>query len=288
MSAVEYYPIRIGTVRENEIAPFDLYLFIGGKFLHYVKANDTVEPNRMESLKQKGLKKLYILSTAEEKYLDYLDQTLKQLKSSSHSKEIKATVTRDTLVTEAENIERTLQTRQGYDRTRSRIKNVMEYLMAEKGALKEALAGAEVSNDEAQHACAVAMLSLKIAEKLGINDESSLMDLAMGALLHDIGKKISELDDKSDHPQLVRAQFTGKGYLPTRVFDLIEAHELKGEPLFKKGRLAQVMSLANTFDRTSRDRKIPPLELMRRFFDEQAEYFDMDQLQALNEALLAR
>lgn len=115
------------------------------------------------------------------------------------------------------------------------------------------------------HAVNVALMALQIGNKLGHN-ELQLRDLALGCLLHDIGKAVT--DDRSKHPE------EGFKILRNiREISLLSAHvayqhhetiDGNGYPRSIKGNAlheyAQICALANMYDHLISDENVPPYE----------------------------
>jgi len=117
------------------------------------------------------------------------------------------------------------------------------------------------------HAVNVTLLSLQIAKKYQIS-QMQIRDLALGALLHDIGKAISPVEE--DHPRL------GFEYLrKSREISLLSAHvayqhhEAFDGSGFPRGlnekdihEFAQICSIANLYDNILSKKGYPPHEVM--------------------------
>ncbi|PYI53476.1 HD-GYP domain-containing protein [Paenibacillus flagellatus] len=116
------------------------------------------------------------------------------------------------------------------------------------------------------HAVNVALLSLQIGKHLGYN-ELQLRDLAVGCLLHDIGKAIAA--DRAKHPEAGFELLRG-----IRELSLLSAHvafqhheTLDGEgfPRGLKGdvlEFAQICGLANLYENAVSERSLPPHEAL--------------------------
>ncbi|PMC33966.1 c-di-GMP phosphodiesterase [Bacillus sp. UMB0899] len=117
------------------------------------------------------------------------------------------------------------------------------------------------------HSVNVALLSLQISKHLGYT-QGQLRDLALGALLHDIGKAVT--DQEEEHPI--------KGFdimKDNREISLLSAHiayqhhecvngqgyprKLKGQAFLE---LPQVVGIANVYDHLLSNKKIPPHEAL--------------------------
>jgi putative nucleotidyltransferase with HDIG domain len=117
------------------------------------------------------------------------------------------------------------------------------------------------------HAVNVALISLQIGKQIGYN-ELQLRDLALGCILHDIGKVVTAENKK--HPE------AGFNLLRSiREINLLSAHiafqhhetiDGKGYPRAIRGNevheYAQICGLANSYDNLINERNMPPHEAL--------------------------
>ncbi|MGG0718112.1 HD domain-containing phosphohydrolase [Robertmurraya massiliosenegalensis] len=120
---------------------------------------------------------------------------------------------------------------------------------------------------EYAHAVNVSLLSLQLAKKLGVS-QKPLKDLALGCLLHDIGKALGQ---ESEHHARSGFEYLRK----VREVSIVSAHvayqhheaiDGSGEPrgLAEKEihEFAQICALANVYDNAISKDRLPPHEAM--------------------------
>jgi putative nucleotidyltransferase with HDIG domain len=131
------------------------------------------------------------------------------------------------------------------------------------------------------HAVNVTLLALQIAKKYQIS-QMQIRDLAVGALLHDIGKALSPVEE--DHPRL------GFEYLrKTREVSLLSAHvayqhheafDGSGTPRGLREKeiheFAQICSIANLYENALSKKGIPPHEVMEYVMTKSGTLFSTD------------
>ena len=78
-----FIPIRTKTIRGNKPLFFNLYLNIREREVLYIKKNDPIEEERLQRLKNKKIKKVFIEADAEENYLKYLEANLNRIEDKS-------------------------------------------------------------------------------------------------------------------------------------------------------------------------------------------------------------
>jgi putative nucleotidyltransferase with HDIG domain len=134
---------------------------------------------------------------------------------------------------------------------------------------------------EFAHSVNVTLLALQIAKKYQIS-QMQIRDLAVGALLHDIGKALTPVED--DHPRV------GFEYLrKTREVSLLSAHvayqhheafDGSGIPRGLREKeiheFAQICSIANLYENALSKKGIPPHEVMEYVMTKSGILFSTD------------
>lgn len=304
---MSYVPVRLGTIRANQEIGFDIYVGLKEKYIHYAHKGDPVDGERLLGLKNKKVKKLYIKEADESLYLQYLDAGLDSLSSADVSMEQKAETVHSSMVTEAENAERSLGNEHSYQAMQGRVKKVVEFVSSEKGALQSILDAAGCSLDNFHHSSNVSTMVVSLAVKCGLKNPEDLFELSLAALLHDIGKtklNISydairenlskeELIKYRTHPKVGVDMLSSKPYVTPPVLRLILEHEEAGEGegfpekkiLSKLPLDTQLLCLCNEFDRMSAQKKVVPAQMVADFFQEKAALYDTEHITLLGEIL---
>ena len=300
---MNYIPIRIGTLRPDNVISFDVYVQVAEKYIHYIRQADAFDGDRISKLKAKGIKKLFIAEEAEALYLQYLDAGLDQLKDTKIETVRRETIVRDTMVTDAENAERNVQTEQGYQRTEDRMKKVVEFLTSSESVARNIMSAAGFSQDNFQHCANVSTLALGMANLLGITKTSDLVEIGLAALLHDIAyskfdfnarvpldqMSVEQLNKYKEHPIEGARMLADKPYVTKGVLELIADHEEIGEGLGfpNKKRLStmrrssQILNLANDYDRYAHLKQKSHKEIAKQFFQDKIGAFDLNHIKFL-------
>lgn len=298
-----YYPVRINTLRHDEIVDFDVFIKVGEKYLHYIANSDELEGNRLRNLKNKGLKKLFINPEQEDLYLSYLERGIDGLSDKSKDISARASLAHDTMMSTVENAEKNLETKEGFERQKNQFDKIAEFIVSDRNAIKSMLASAGIAVDNNHHAANVSSLALALASKMGITDKTEIFELGTAALLHDIGKNritfnhqkpwanFTEDEKKryKTHPQDGADMLAGKPYISPRILGLIASHEEygvgKGYPekknLFTLPLTYQILSLVNRFDHMCTELKLEPFKTMDKFFEKHSEDYDENLISTL-------
>ena len=292
---MEYLPIRTNTLRPDADVNFDIFIQVGERYVHYIKNSDPMEASRLSKLKEKKVRKLYILSECEKDYLHYLDQGLQSLTDQSKNIEERGALAHDSMVTAAENAERSLETEQGFKRSQDQFEKVIDFLMSDQGAMKQILNASGYALDNHHHAATVSTLSLSLAAAAELKDSKELFELGIAALVHDIGKNnlpfdAMKLRDEMTpeerkryecHPADGANMLAGKPFISGRILGLISDHEEIGrgrgfpekKDISKLKKPYQILNVCNDFDRFCFEKKMDPLKAIDPFYEARGENF---------------
>jgi HD-GYP domain-containing protein (c-di-GMP phosphodiesterase class II) len=300
---MQMIPIHLNTLRPNQVITFDVHLKVGDRYVHYLKNAEEFEAARKEAMIRKNIKKVFISTNDEERYLAYLDAGLGDLEKKEVAVKEKASLAQDTLATQAENIERSLDNEQAYNSSKKHLAKVVGFFTSEKSALKHMFATAGIASDNTQHSANVASYALGVATQAGVTASKDLLDLGIAALVHDLGSTKLGLDPlasreslKGDalkrylgHPVETVAVLSGKPFITSRVLTLVADHEEIGEGrgypekkyITRLSKQSQILNLCNAFDRHCMVSKLSVKEGLDSFVEKKADFFPTDLINIL-------
>jgi HD-GYP domain-containing protein (c-di-GMP phosphodiesterase class II) len=301
------FPIRLNTIRAEDNTPFDIFVQLPHRFVHYSALGDKMEGGRLRNLKEKGVKKLFIKPEHEDIYLAYLEEGLDELKSTTLSVNDKTAMAHDSLLSAAENAGRNLETEERFNGQKRQLEKISDFLSGQRSAVKSILEVAGVSVDPNEHAAAVSSLAVAVASKSGITDKKIIFELGMAGLLHDIGKArlkfdhnkplstmtSAELKEYKKHPQEGSDMLSGKPFVSPRILKLVLCHEERGQgkgypgklDLFNEEPSFQILSMVNCFERFSRDKNMPILKAIDSFSETYENDYSEDLISVLSTIL---
>ncbi len=290
-----YYPVRLNTIRKDEKLAFDVFVPVGERYVQYIRAQDEFEGERIDRLKSKGVRKLFIPAGQEQDYLRYLENALDSLANDKVSISDRTKLAHDTLVTAAENAVKNLESEVGFKQQKKQLSKITQFLVSDRKIIKEIMQNFNAELDNNHHAANVSSLSVAVAEKLGITDKADLFDLSMAALLHDVGKQrfkenYDALGESMTQQQLqqYRAHVSDgisllqeKPFINPRILGLIASHEELGrgrgypekKDVFKLPEIYQILILCNRFDHFHTHQQLPTLQALDIFFERHANDF---------------
>jgi putative nucleotidyltransferase with HDIG domain len=300
---MKYFPVRVNTLVPDTSIQFDLYIKVADKVVHYIRESDSIDKTRLDKLKAKKVKKLFIPEESESKYLAYLDQGLAKLTQSDAPLENRAGIAHDSMVTAAENAERNLETEKGYQQVENQMSKILDFIQSDRGALKGMLGSAGKSEDIFQHSATVSSLAISLATKLGIKNSREIAELGIAGLVHDLGKthlsfdplkKRQDMtpDEKKEYEKHVTNALeilTKKKFITPTIVNIVANHEEVGrgrgfpekKNLSDLPKLNQIFNLCNDFDRFCYENELAPLQGIDPFFEARGPNFNEEYISVL-------
>lgn len=197
---MNYISIRTSTLRGDQKIDFNTYIKINEKMLLYLKKGDSFEGDRLSRLKEKKLKKMFILTNEEASYIDYLDKNINFAYNNNSGKSIqtRAEIIQGDQQAKTEELIEDLDNIDSYNSAKVTAGKYVDFILSNDQALSSIMnlhsTNHNIDQKIAHHSVAVATLSIALANKLGINDPKEIELLTLGALLHDIGHFESTID----------------------------------------------------------------------------------------------
>ncbi|RME15207.1 MAG: HD domain-containing protein, partial [Bdellovibrio sp.] len=244
---------------------FNVFILINNKYIHYLRAGDSITPEKLQQFQSKAPDNFYIHMSDKQTYKDYVSKTLK--KESLSPKE-KAVILRESSMAlieelfESPDIERALQ------ESKEVINQFLDVMDSEPEAMAHLIGLSNHDFYTYTHSLDVGIYSLGLAQVVGYRG-SDLQEMGQGALFHDIGKRQVDVDiickngplDEMEWSQMQKHPEYGLQILSEHdVSDAIKAccfehHEsfkgngypqqLSGEEIHP---MARIVALTDTFD----------------------------------------
>lgn len=306
MADPEYSSIRVNTLRGDLKIPFDVYVKIAGKFIHYCRAGESFEGKRLERLRAKKLKRMFIRPEDQIPYDQYLEQSIDaayDLKSNK-SLEVRTEVIQGFQQAAAEEFMEDPQNEATYQHVRSSVQRFVEFLERQPLAVLPMLKMENTDMSITQHSVNVAALTLLMLNQSKYKDSTKTHLLGLGCMLHDIdhfssGADLSkpmesmtkeEVSFYKDHPIRGAQKMQGVNFVDQIVMNVITQHEEymngSGFPrgLFEKEIEPVVLlaSTANAYDRLVSFRKMNPKEASKSLMIEKLGLLPLEYLKILN------
>lgn len=306
----EYVPIRVSTLRGDQKIDFDAYVKINDKFILYVRSGDSFEGERLQRLKAKKLKKMFILPDSEQNYRGYMQRNIEMAYDKNSSKDIttRAEIIQGNQQSNAEAIMEEPDNEAAYNETKDAAGKFVQFLDQEAPhSLSSILNIKNADQNIAHHGVTVSSLAISLAKKINISDAKSLQLLSLGALLHDFdhfqsGMAINrpldqftpeELKIYKNHPLAGATKVQDKKHFDRSVINIILQHEEfvdgngfpKGLTESKMDPLSIVVAPCNMVDRLITFEGVPRKEAVRRLMITAVGRYPLNYIQALGDIL---
>ncbi len=307
--AKEFLPIRVSTLRGDLKIPFNAYVQVAGKHIMYCREGDSFEGYRLNRLRDKKIKKLFIALEQESLYRQYV-QTSIDLAYDVKSRvplETRAEVVQGQQIAVTEQIMESPEDQESYQEGKELSLRFSEFLTKEPSATKFILNLPNVDSNLAHHGVNVATLAVGMYHQLKLEDSVPLEILSLGCFLHDLEHfytaspfEKSEKDMSPEEKKIYR-QHPIKGaervkdlkHFDEAVIRIIYEHEElidgSGFPQGIKesgmGPSVLIASTANSFDRYLNFQKIKPKEALKTMLIDRIGLHPLAYVKALQESL---
>ncbi len=268
---MEYVSIRVNTLRGDQKIDFDVYILIDGKYVHYLRQGDSFEGQRLERLKSKKLKKMYIKFDAENLYRNYIERNIDAAYNNKNKDlQLRAEIVQGDQQYHTEEVFENPQSAISYSQAKDTASKYIQFLIENEKAAENILSIQNTDSSISHHGLNVATLSVTLANQLGLFDDKQKQLMTLGALLHDFGHYNTTLDisksvkdmSPSDqeiywkHPKMGAEKVQGLKHFDQSVINIINQHEelINGQgPIGLREKdqdpLAILVSTANALDR---------------------------------------
>ncbi|WP_374080173.1 HD-GYP domain-containing protein [Bdellovibrio bacteriovorus] len=305
---MDYVSIRVSTLRGDQKIDFNAYVKINEKMILYLRRGDSFEGERLKRLKDKKLRKMYILTDEENSYRSYLQKNIETAYDDSSSKDIqtRAEIIQGSQQNNAEEVFENPDNVESYNYAKDAAGKYVNFIMSNAQAMSSIMSMENTDKNIAHHGVTVATLSIALAQKLGVNDPKKTQLLTLGAILHDYGHHNSTLnlnqpldamsaEDKAlwnKHPSDGATKVQDKKHFDQAVINIISQHEETINGAGPKGLrekdldpLAIIVSSANAMDRLITFEGIPKAEAAKKMMIDHVGKHPLQHIQMLNDIL---
>ncbi len=305
---MDYVSIRVSTLRGEQKIDFNAYVKINDKMVLYLRRGDSFEGDRLKRLKDRKLRKMYILTEDEIRYRSYLQQNIETAydNKSGQDMQSRAEVIQGAQQNNTEEVFENPDSVESYTSAKDGAAKYVDFLMNNTEALNAIMNVENVDKNVAHHGVTVATLSIALAKKLNLEDPKKAQLLTLGALLHDYGHHGTTLDVSQplekmsapdlelwrQHPQQGALKVQDKKHFDQAVINIIAQHEeaIDGtgpKKMFEKDLdpLSILVSSSNAVDRLITFEGVPKSEAVKRLTINQVGRHPLQHIQLLGEIL---
>lgn len=193
---MNFLPIRVSTLRGDLAIDFNAYVKINDRFILYLRKGDSFEGPRLKRLKDKKLKKMFIMPDEENHYRNYLSRNISAAYDplSGKTLEVRCEIVQGLQQSATEEVFENPDASEPYQNAKDESQRLVQFLTTEARAAGLMLQIENIDRSVAHHGATVATMATRVAQGLGKVDKQGQQLLALGALLHDIEHFRSALD----------------------------------------------------------------------------------------------
>lgn len=204
-----YMKIRLSSVPAEIPIPFDIFVSIGSKHIHYLRAGDKIEFQRIQRMDQKAPESFYILSTERKNYQDFIHGALVSDKLDTAAK---ATLLRESTMVLVEELFERPDIESALKDARQVVEDFVSFMDSDAEAMVNLIGLSSHDFYTYNHSIDVSIYSLGLGQIVGYRGDE-LKTLGLGGLFHDIGKRNIPID-----------VITKEGPLDDREWSLMQRH----------------------------------------------------------------
>jgi len=282
---------------------------VAGKHILYCRQGDSFEGQRLNRLKEKKIKQLYISLNNEPDYRTYLSRNLDIAYKASAGKPmpLRSQIIEGLQQASTEDLMDNLTSKTHYEMFKDDTTRFVKFVLDENEALRCVLEIQNVDSSVAHHGVNVATLAASLAFHSGVTDPTQLQHLAVGCLLHDlehahsgldVGRPLLELNDSESalyrqHPDAAVARIQGTGFYDQLVLKIIRHHhETINGGGFPDGlkennlpNLVLIAAVADSYDRLISYEKVTPKDAVKQLLIDRVGLLPLDHIQGLAQLL---
>lgn len=306
---MNFLPIRVSTLRGDQPIDFSAYVKINDRYILYLRKGDSFEGPRLKRLKDKKLKKMFIVPEDESNYRTYLSRNISTAFESPSGKplEVRCEIIQGIKQSSAEAIFENPDSPEHYYKAKEDSDRFVTFLAKEAHAAGLILQIENVDRSVAHHGVSVATMATSVAQKMGKLDKRALQLLTLGGMLHDFEQFNSaidicrpvesfnpeELKYYQSHPSEGARRMQGHRHIDPSVVKIIAQHEEyidgKGFPNGLKESQMDPLSLyvaaANALDRMITFEGVSRQEAAKKFMVQSLGRYPLDIMKALVDLL---
>lgn len=306
---MNFLPIRVSTLRGDTPIDFNAYIRINERYILYLRQGDSFEGPRLKRLREKKLKKMFIVPEDESNYRTYLSRNIASAFDPMSGKplEVRCEIVQGIKENAAEAVFENPESPEHYNKAKEDSERFSQFLAAEARAAGIILQMENVDGSIAHHGVNVATLAATAAQRLGKIDRKMHQLLVLAALLHDIEHFHSAIDitrplsnfseDEMKyyraHPAEGARKLQALRHLDTQVVKIIAQHEEyidgRGFPNGLKESQMEPMAIyvaaANALDRMISFEGVPRSEAAKKFMVQSIGRYPLEVMKTLTEIL---
>jgi len=187
---MSYMKIRLNSLPPSVAIPFDLFVAIGGRHVHYLRAGDMLKAEKISSFEKKAPESFFVLSAERGNYQSFVRDSLMSEKLSTKQK---ALILRESTMGLVEELFERPDIETALRDARQVIEDFVAFMDSDSNAMASLIGLSSHDFYTYNHSLDVSIYSLGLGQAVGFRGDE-LKELGLGGLFHDIGKRYIPLD----------------------------------------------------------------------------------------------
>lgn len=190
MSLDKYMKIRLNSLPPNRAIPFDLFVTIGGRIIHYLRAGDKISANKIDHFERKAPEQFYILAAERANYQKFVREGLMSTELGTKQK---ALILRESTMVLVEELFERPDIESALKDARQAVDDFVSFMDSDAAAMVNLIGLSSHDFYTYNHSIDVSIYSLGLGQFVGFRGHD-LKELGLGGLFHDIGKRYIPLE----------------------------------------------------------------------------------------------
>ncbi|MBX3019200.1 MAG: HD domain-containing protein [Bdellovibrionaceae bacterium] len=306
---MNFLPIRVSTLRGDVPIDFNAYIKINDRYILYLRQGDSFEGPRLKRLREKKLKKMFIIPDEEANYRTYLSRNISMAFDPLSGKplEVRCEIVQGIKESAAEAVFENPESPEHYQKAKEDSERFAQFLAAEARAAGIILQIENIDRSIAHHGVTVATLATAAAQKIGKFDKRAIQILVLASLLHDIehfhsaieiARPLAQFSEDEmkyyrSHPAEGARKLQALKHMDTQVVKIIAQHEEyidgggfpNGLKESQMEPLAIYVAAANALDRMVAFEGVPRAEAAKKYMINALGRYPLEIMKTMTEIL---
>jgi putative nucleotidyltransferase with HDIG domain len=226
---MEYKAISTDTLIDNSSTDFTLYVRIGNDLINYTRPGHEWSKDELNNLLGKGFEKVWIKGDDSNKYNNYIELNTFKKGASHLSPSERISSIQDVGMSFSKCIFESELTPEAMGQANFISDQLISTLLEDISSVQAIKGLASHDYYTYHHSVRVATYSIATAITLGITDQLKLKEIALGGILHDIGKKDISMNI-----------INKTGALTNKEWELMKAHPEAGHEIVQHSELSDI------------------------------------------------
>ena len=186
----KYFHIRLNSLHPSKPIPFDIFIQLGSRYVHYLKAGHSITEEKLNSFELKAPDSFFINEADKQAYKDYVQGRLNSDELNSREK---ALILRESSLALVEQLYEHPDLAFALSEAREVVTNFVSLMDEDPESLAHLIGLSTHDFYTYNHSLDVCIYSLGLGQAVGYSGDE-LKELGEGSLFHDVGKRKVDVD----------------------------------------------------------------------------------------------